>query len=181
MHGLQSRKTAFCGVLGAMSVTLLLVGNLLQIGTYAAPMVACFLLIPVQEEFGNRQALMLYLTVALLSLIGVPDKELTLFYDMVLGYYPVLKAVLDRLHSRVLRWGIKFLFFNLAVLVMYLLLLAVFAGPALRDEFATAGAAMLLLTLAVGNVSFVLCDFALDAVRLAYRLRLRPKLKRWLP
>lgn len=162
-------------------MVLLLVGNLLQIGTYAAPMLACFLLIPVQEEFGNRDAILLYLTVSFLSLMVVPDKELALFYILVLGYYPVVKAKLDRIRSKVLRWGSKFLFFNLAVVVMYTLLLAIFASPAMREEFASAGIAMLVLLLITGNVSFLLCDFALDAVRLAYRLRLRPKLKRWLP
>lgn len=180
MHGLQSRKTAFCGVLGAMSVVLLLLGNVLQVGTYAAPMLACFLLVPVQEEFGNREALLLYLTVAFLSMIMVPDKELALFYILVLGYYPVVKAELDRLRSRVLRWGLKFLFFNLAVLLMYALLLAFFAGPALREEFLSAGTVMLVLLWATVNVSFLLCDLALNSIRLAYRLRLRPKLKRWL-
>lgn len=181
MHGSQSRKVAFCGVMGALSVVVLLVGNLLQIGTYAAPMLACFLLIPVQEEFGSRQALLLYLTVAFLGLILLPDKELALFYILVLGYYPVVKNKLDHLHSRVLRWALKFLFFNLTVLILYAVLLALFAGPALRAEFASAGAGMLILLAVMGNISFVLCDFALDAIRLAYRLRLRPKLKRWLP
>ena len=49
MRKTESQKIALCGVLGALSVTLLLAGNLLQIGTYAAPMLAAFLLVPVLE------------------------------------------------------------------------------------------------------------------------------------
>ena len=46
MRKTESQKIALCGVLSALSVVVLLVGNVLQIGTYAAPMLASFLLIP---------------------------------------------------------------------------------------------------------------------------------------
>ena len=36
----ESQKIALCGMLGALSVVLLLIGSALQIGTYAAPMLA---------------------------------------------------------------------------------------------------------------------------------------------
>ena len=38
MRKTESQKIALCGVLSALSVVVLLVGNVLQIGTYAAPM-----------------------------------------------------------------------------------------------------------------------------------------------
>ena len=50
MRKTDSQKIALCGVLGALSVVCLLAGAALQIGTYAAPMLASFLLIPVLEE-----------------------------------------------------------------------------------------------------------------------------------
>ena len=53
MRKTESQKIALCGVLGALSVVLLLVGAALQIGTYAAPMLAAFLLIPVLDEYGK--------------------------------------------------------------------------------------------------------------------------------
>ena len=60
MRKTESQKIALCGVLGALSVVLLLVGAALQIGTYAAPMLAAFLLIPVLDEYGPKYALLLY-------------------------------------------------------------------------------------------------------------------------
>lgn len=56
MRKTESQKIALCGVLGALSVVLLLVGAALQIGTYAAPMLAAFLLIPVLDEYGPKYA-----------------------------------------------------------------------------------------------------------------------------
>ena len=40
MRKTESQKIALCGMLGALSVVLLLLGSALQIGTYAAPMLA---------------------------------------------------------------------------------------------------------------------------------------------
>lgn len=104
MRKTESQKIALCGVLSALSVVVLLVGNVLQIGTYAAPMLASFLLIPVLEDYGKKYALLLYAVVSLLSLFLVPDKELVLFYVLVLGYYPVLRVRLNNIRRGVLRW-----------------------------------------------------------------------------
>ena len=115
MRKTESQKIALCGVLSALSVVVLLVGNVLQIGTYAAPMLASFLLIPVLEDYGKKYALLLYAVVSLLSLFLVPDKELVLFYVLVLGYYPVLRVRLNNIRRGVLRWMAKFGCFNAAV------------------------------------------------------------------
>ena len=90
MRKTESQKIALCGMLGALSVVLLLLGSALQIGTYAAPMLAAFLLIPVLEEYGTRYALTLYVCVAILAVLFVPETELALF--ALLG-----PAVLDEL------------------------------------------------------------------------------------
>ena len=174
----RSQKIALCGVLSALSVVVLLVGNVLQIGTYAAPMLASFLLIPVLEDYGKKYALLLYAVVSLLSLFLVPDKELVLFYVLVLGYYPVLRVQLNNIRRGVLRWMAKFGCFNAAVAVMYALLIVVLAPPELVQEFAAEGTPMLLALLALGNLSFWLCDRALTAITPLYRQRIAPRLKK---
>lgn len=178
MRETESQKIALCGVLSALSVVVLLVGNVLQIGTYAAPMLASFLLIPVLEDYGKKYALLLYAVVSLLSLFLVPDKELVLFYVLVLGYYPVLRVRLNNIRRGVLRWMAKFGCFNAAVVVMYALLIVVLAPPELVQEFAAEGTPMLLALLALGNLSFWLCDRALTAITPLYRQRIAPRLKK---
>mgnify|MGYP006883007624 CR=1 FL=1 len=121
MRKTESQKIALCGVLGALSVVLLLTRvpvpgviadtisavAALQIGTYAAPMLAAFLLIPVLDEYGPKYALLLYATVSILSVLLVPELELAFFYVFVIGYYPVLRQQLARIKSTLLRWVIK--------------------------------------------------------------------------
>lgn len=171
MKNTQSRRIALCGVLAALTVVILLAGNALGIGTYAAPMLASFLLIPSLVEYGPRAALTQYAASAVLGLLLVPDPELSLFYAMVLGPYPVLKTVLDRLHPALLRWGAKLAVFNLAVVLMYALLRLVFLPDILETMPATAALTAALAVLC--NMAFLLCDRAVAALTLVYRLRLR--------
>lgn len=176
MRKTESQKIALCGVLGALSVVLLLVGAALQVGTYAAPMVAAFLLIPVLDEYGPKYALLLYATVSILSILLVPELELSFFYVFVIGYYPVLRVGLMQIKNTLLRWFIKFAVFNGATVLAYAVLFALL-GPAILDELLADGVPMLLALLAVGNLSFWLCDRALASLTRYYRVVLKKKLK----
>lgn len=177
MRKTESQKIALCGMLGALSVVLLLIGSALQIGTYAAPMLAAFLLIPVLEDYGPRYALTLYATVSILAVLFVPETELAFFYVLVMGYYPVLRVKLNTIKSRWVRWIIKFAVFNAATVLVYLLLFALL-GPAVLDELLADGTAMLAALLAAGNLSFWLCDRALAALTRYYHLVVKPRLKK---
>lgn len=107
MRKTESQKIALCGMLGALSVVLLLLGSALQIGTYAAR-AGGVPVIPVLEEYGTRYALTLYVCVAILAVLFVPETELALFYVLVMGYYPVLRVKLNGVKSTLLRWLLKF-------------------------------------------------------------------------
>ena len=179
MRKTESQKIALCGVLGALSVALMLLGNILQVGTYAAPMLAAFLLIPVMEEYGPKYALLLYGTVSLLSVILVPDKELALFYLLVMGHYPVTKTKLDCIRSGILRWCAKILMFNGMTVLLYALLFLLL-GPAVGQMLLEDGTGWLALLLASGNLAFWLCDRAVENITRLYRLRVRNRLKKLL-
>lgn len=178
MRKTESQKIALCGVLGALSVVMMLLGAALQIGTYAAPMLASFLLIPVLEEYGTRYALLLYGTAAVLGLLLVPETELALFYALVVGYYPVLRRALRKLKPAALRWTVKLVVFNAATVLVYGLLFALL-GPVVLQELTAEGPGILALLLALGNLSFFLCDRALGAVTVYYRRVLRRRVRRF--
>ncbi len=178
--GRQSKRVALCGVLCALSVAILMLGNAIGIGTYAAPMLACFLLIPAGEEYGPKTALLLYAGTAALAVLLLPDKELALFYALVLGYYPVLRTALARVRPAALRWALKFGCFNAATLAMYALLLTLFASPALLEEFADTGPVLLAALLGVGNMAFLFLDIALGLFTRVYHARLRRHIRRFL-
>ena len=126
---------------------------------------------------GTRYALTLYVCVAILAVLFVPETELALFYVLVMGYYPVLRVKLNGVKSTLLRWVLKFAVFNAGTVLVYLLLFALL-GPAVLDELLADGIGMLAALLAAGNLSFWLCDRALAALTRYYHVILKPKLKK---
>ena len=171
----RSRQLAFCGVLCALAVVILVLGSLVPLSTFCCPILAMCVLLPLREEFGPRLALGAYAVVAALGILLVPDKEAALLY-LFLGYYPVLRPRLERMRPRILGLLCKLLVFNASVLLLYWLLLHVFALSEVMESFAGLSRAMLAATLAMGNLVFFLTDRALEVLTWFYRLRVRKKL-----
>ena len=64
----QSGKIAFCGLMSALSVVLMLTGGFIPVATYCAPMAGGLLLLPIMLEYGKKAAWTSYIAVALISL-----------------------------------------------------------------------------------------------------------------
>ena len=145
---------ALGGVLGALAVVIMCLGTLIPVGTYVCPMVCAVVLQMVLKTCGTRIAWAWYGAVAILGLLLAPDKEAATVF-VFLGHYPIVKPKLDR---KRLPWLWKGLLFNTAILVMYWLLLRLFGMEQLVSEFQELGAAMTILLLVLGNVTFFLLD-----------------------
>ena len=155
----QNRKTpaswmALGGVLAALAVVIMSLGGLIPIATYVSPMLCAVLLQAVLLSCGTRVAWAWYGAVAILAVLLSPDKEAAAVF-VFLGYYPIVKPRLDRTRPA---WLWKGLLFNCSVFVMYFLLLRLFGMEELGEEFAEFGFVMLLVLLAMGNVTFFLLD-----------------------
>ena len=85
----QSRKIALCGVSCALAVTLLLLGGILPLATFCAPMLAMTVLLPVRQECGTRMASAAYGAAAILALLLVADREAALIF-VFFGWYPLV-------------------------------------------------------------------------------------------
>ena len=85
MRNRLSFRVAFCGVLAALMIAVMLLGTMIPTTTYICPALAGVLLLPVVWEFGFRTGALLYLAVALLSLILSPNKEAALFFVLLFG------------------------------------------------------------------------------------------------
>ena len=180
MRRRESGRIALCGVMGALAIVVMLMGSIIPIATFCAPLISSVLMMTVAIEFGAKTGLLLYLAVALLALLLVPDREMAMIFTFFLGYYPVLKFYLERLRPAPLRLLAKLIVFNGAILAMYSILLYLFPMQALVDEFSGMGHGFVLLLLAMGNVAFLLYDRALVGVSYLYRARFRPMLAHFL-
>ena len=163
----QSRKTALCGMMAALSVVILCLGGLIPLATFACPMLAMLCLIPAVCGYGLGTSLLLYGAAAILGLLLCPDKEIAFLYAF-LGWYPAVRAKLDRL-PKAARWLVKCGLFSAAMLVMYALLLKLFRLEAVMEEFAEYSAAMTVALLILGNVTFLVFDLALARLTMLYQ------------
>lgn len=175
------RKTlsvAFCGVVAALCMVLMLLAGVVQVATIALPALAGIFLIVIVLELGSKWAWATYTVVAVLSLLFVAEKEAALMFVLFFGYYPILKATLDRIRKKWLSWAAKILVFNAAMLADYWIAVNLLMVP--QEDFMMFGVSLPLLLLLLGNVVFVVYDYALFGVVVMYCRRLRDKLHKFL-
>ena len=145
---------ALGGVMAALAVVIMALGGMIPLSTFVCPVLCMLILRGVLKKCGDRIGWAWYGTVAILSILMSPDKEAAAVF-VFLGYYPILKPKLDKLP---LKWLWKLLYFNAAILLMYWLLMHIFGMAEVIAEFAEMGTALTVVTLAMGNVTFVLLD-----------------------
>mgnify|MGYP007111631997 CR=1 FL=1 len=171
---LTGRQLALCGMMTALSAVLLELGGAVPFGTYACPLLAMTALVPVLEECGSASAFIAWAAAGLLGLFLCPDRETALFF-VFLGWYPVLRPRLDRIHPRALSLAVKLLLMNAAVAAMYGLILFVFRLDGAVSDYESTSRWLTALTLLLGNAVFALYDLALCRVTLLYRKKWRKR------
>ena len=105
---------------------------------------------------------------------------MALIFTVLLGYYPLVKPKFERIRPALLRGVCKLLLCNGAVLAMYGLIYLLVPMGSISQELRTTAMAATLVTLAMGNVAFLLYDRALHNMLMMYRLVWQPKLHKTL-
>ena len=148
-----SKIMALCGMMTALTLVLLVLGAVLEIGIYAAPMLAGICLLPVRKLCGKKYQVLVWLAASLLGLILVPNVEEVLMYLALFGCYPIVRPWFQKWK----KWGRllwKTLYFNAVTLAVQTLVLWVLVPEPMGFGL---GIALLL----VGNAVFWLYDLLL--------------------
>ena len=169
----QTMKIAMCGMMGALSVTMLLMGFLFPFATYACPAIAACTLMIIVYEYGVKTGLTLYAAISFLGLMLVPDQELVFMFIFVFGLYTVIKMPLDRKLGKKMRLVAKFAYINIALMISYSILLVIFPVAALVNEFNDYGAGFIALLFAMFWLVFFLYDRAVETVLMIYIRKFR--------
>lgn len=163
----QTKRLTICAMMAAVSVVLMLLGAVLQLGTYAAPLLTGMVLIPIGNRYGRKYQVMLWLVISVLCFMLIPAAEQNMMFAGLFGWYPIAYPTLQKL-PRLLRLLVKLLLFNGVVIAMEALLLWVIAPEAMELT-------MMLLLLALGNVTFLLYDYLIPKTELILRRILKLK------
>lgn len=166
---MRSKRIALCGLLVALAVVMLLLGGVLLIATFAAPMLAMIVLLPIQEEYGSRFALTAYAATSILALLLVADRELAMIY-VFFGWYPVLRPHLARLPGKLFPPLCKAAIYSAATLTLYGLLLRLMG---LTSDLLEATWIMNFIMFLVGGAVFFLTDKVLARMTVLWHRKLR--------
>ena len=173
----ESSKAALGGIVSALAVVVMLVTYLSPLLVYTAPPLAGILLLLIVNEIGYRWAFGTYVSISLLSIFFIADKESAVFFTMFFGYYPILKLFMDgRLHSRPMRALLKFLIFNVSVAAAIAICVFVFHIP--YDDFTESGYVLLCVFWVMLNFLLVVYDFLITALQNLYRRKLKEKIRK---
>ncbi len=145
--------------------------------TYAIPAIAGLFIMVSVIEIGKKWAFISFLVSAIIVFL-VAEPEAKLMYIGFLGYYPILKAIIERLRKPFLEWIFKILAFNIAVIVIYAGFASLFGIS--FDDFGALGKYGAIITLGIGNIVFVIYDIAVARMAMFYNFVIRPKIKRFL-
>ena len=158
MRNTPAKQIAFGGVFAALALVIMNLGSLIPVATYVCPMLCMLILAFVTKMCGNRIGWAWYGAVAILSCLMATDKEAAAVF-VFLGFYPILKPRFDRMRFPLVP---KLMLFNVLILVMYWLLLNLLGMNQISAEFEEMGRILTAVMLLMGNLIFLLLDFALN-------------------
>ena len=170
----NTKKITLCGMVASLSIVIMLTSYFPYL-TYAIPALAgIFMMVPL-IECGVSWSIGTYVaSSAIIFITG--ETEAKILYILFLGYYPILKSLIERLRKQVIEWVLKFVCFNIAAVVFYYVSSMLFAVS--FDDFGDFGKYGALIFLAVCNVVFVLYDIGISRVASYYMYALHDKVKR---
>lgn len=174
MRSDKSTQIALGGVFSALCLLLMFLSSMIPFSSFALPMLSGMMLAVVVIENGYKTALLVYISVSLLSVFVVPDFDAKVIFILFFGYYPILKPFIERVSRKPLALIIKLLVFNAAMVGSYFISIKLFGvDEALQNEsfFSQYGIPMMLAGV---NFSFLIYDSLLTKYIILYIRWFRP-------
>ena len=173
----RTKRVAVSGMMVALGVIILYMGSLIEVLDISMAAIASLLCIITVIEYGKLYALLVFGATALAAMLLLPEKFTPSLYALLIGYYPILKELIERIGKKsgkrgfsIVRWAIKIVFFNAALLIVALVAIYVLILPE-SEEW------MEITLLLLGNAAFVLYDIALTRMISLYIFRIRRRFR----
>ncbi|MBR4073776.1 MAG: hypothetical protein IKK24_07520 [Clostridia bacterium] len=170
----NNAKLTLCAVMSALAVVIVLAAYFPYL-TYALPAMAGLCIMVVLIEINAKWAFLTYLSSAIISFF-IAESEAKLLFICIFGYYPILKALIEKLRNSVFEWVIKLIYFNATIILVYFLLSGLFAVS--TEDFGILGQYGAYIFLGAANLVFVLYDICVSRMAMFYLYKLQPKISR---
>ena len=157
--------------MAALGVVILYLGSFIELLDISMAIAASMIAALIVIEYGGAAPWSVYGVTSILSLLLLPQKLPALMYAVFFGYYPIIKERLEKIKSKIIQWIIKLAIFNIATLLL-LLLMSLFTVEAPE------GFSLKVAFIALSNLMLILYDIAMTRVVSYYIFRLRHRVKK---
>ena len=170
----KTARLTLCAITAALAAAFMLTSYFPYL-TYAIPGIAGLFMIMPLVEAGIGYAFASYAVSAVIVIISA-EPEAAAVYICLLGYYPILKALIEKIRSRVLEWVIKFAVLNCSLGLIYAV--TKFLMNISIDSFGELGKYGVYIFMVLCNITFVFYDIAISKMGALYMIRIHPQIKK---
>ena len=175
------KRTATGAILAASATVLLILGGVFEILDMTSAAIASLAILISYLEFGAKSALSVYAASSVISLILFPLATSTIYYVLVLGFFPILKFVVDKKLKKfkLLPMVIKFAVFNAGCAAILILFSKIYGFETVLAEFELGiitGESVIITIFVMLNVFFLMYDMLLNSLAVIYVKALRKRI-----
>lgn len=115
------RKISLAGMLAAFTLLFLYIASVIPAGKLAMYFISSVFIAALVVERQIALAFLMFLAVALLSFLILPNRLRVLYYVLFFGHYGIGKHYIETIRDKVTAYVVKLLYFNAALALMYII------------------------------------------------------------
>ena len=124
----KTRKVTLSALFSALCFAALYVAAVWPTGLFGLVAFSSLFVAAAVVEMGAMSGVYVFIVSSALGMIILPDRAAPLLFIMFFGYYPIVKSLIERLRSAVVRWILKLAVFNASLSVLWFLIRGVILG-----------------------------------------------------
>lgn len=174
-RGGKSFNIAYCGIVVALSVTVMLLA-LIPSMTYVLPAVSGIFIWTISDQINRKWALLSYAASAILCFLLIPEIEADLYYLFFFGYYPLARDIVEKVKPKLLAYVLKFLIFNASVVIAFNILSHIMNLEQILEGLEGFGDMAVYVLWGAANIAFLFYDLCLNHLFYAFGKWIKPKI-----
>lgn len=172
----KTKDIALCGIICAISIAICFIGSLFTFTEFISPIIAGFILIVVIECIGTKQAIFVYVSVALILLIIISKKTSAISYTVLFGCYPIIYSALEKCKSKTINIFVKMFVFLSIGAITILIALGFMPSIQERDDFKN----LLIVGIVLYFVFVTIYELFMKVLFIQFRIHLKTRFDKFI-
>ncbi len=173
----MTRKFTLASIMTALTLVCLFGSAYLPTGRIALLAITSMCVLITVSQCGVRYGWLQYTATALLAILLIPFKFQVFLFIALLGYYPMVKLHIEKIHNLWLELLVKILFFTSLLIIAYFVVKYVLAQQISFGAILDVVFAHLLLVVVAAEVVFVIYDYLLSFFAKFYNENIKDRIR----